>query len=77
MIQEAIEGANGILVTTEYVRDHLVRDLIDLPPDASWCFHAVLISRNSALKRIEEPQITFAGHAKDAINLVGNETFCN
>jgi glycosyltransferase involved in cell wall biosynthesis len=33
MIQEAIEGANGILVTTEYVRDRLVRDLIDLPPE--------------------------------------------
>ena len=31
MIQAAIEGANGILVTTEYVRDHLVRSLIDLP----------------------------------------------
>jgi glycosyltransferase involved in cell wall biosynthesis len=31
LIQEAIEGANGILVTTEYVRDRLVRDLIDLP----------------------------------------------
>ena len=33
MIQGAIEGANGILVTTEYVRDHLVRGLIDLPPE--------------------------------------------
>lgn len=31
MIQEAIESANGILVTTEYVRDRLVRNLIDLP----------------------------------------------
>jgi len=31
MIQEAIEGASGILVTTEYVRDQLVRGLIDLP----------------------------------------------
>ncbi len=31
LIQEAIEGARGILVTTEYVRDRLVRDLIDLP----------------------------------------------
>ncbi len=30
-IQEAIEGASGILVTTEYVRDHLVRNLVDLP----------------------------------------------
>ena len=30
-IQDAIEAANGILVTTEYVRDRLVRDLIDLP----------------------------------------------
>jgi len=33
LIQEAIEGANGILVTTEYVRDHLVRNLIALPVD--------------------------------------------
>ena len=33
LIQQAIEGANGILVTTEYVRDRLVRDLIDLPLD--------------------------------------------
>ncbi len=31
MIQQAIEGAAGILVTTEYVRDRLVRKLIDLP----------------------------------------------
>lgn len=31
LIQKAIEGANGILVTTEYVRDRLVRALIDLP----------------------------------------------
>ncbi len=31
MIQEAIEGASGLLVTTEYVRDSLVRSLIDLP----------------------------------------------
>ena len=31
LIQQAIEGANGILVTTEYVRDRLVRALIDLP----------------------------------------------
>ena len=31
MIQEAIEDANGILVTTEYVRDQLVRSLIDIP----------------------------------------------
>lgn len=30
-IQAAIEGAAGILVTTDYVRDHLVRELIDLP----------------------------------------------
>jgi glycosyltransferase involved in cell wall biosynthesis len=33
MIREAIEGANGILVTTEYVRDELVRSLIYLPPE--------------------------------------------
>lgn len=31
MIQDAIEGAAGILVTTDYVRDRLVRELIDLP----------------------------------------------
>lgn len=31
MIQEAIEGAAGILVTTEYVRDQLVRALVDIP----------------------------------------------
>ena len=30
-IQEAIEGAAGILVTTEYVRDQLVRALVDIP----------------------------------------------
>lgn len=33
MIQEAIQGAKGILVTTEYVRDQLVRGLIELPLD--------------------------------------------
>lgn len=33
MIQDAIEGANGILVTTEYVRDQLVRPLIDIPAE--------------------------------------------
>ena len=33
LIQDAIEGANGIIVTTEYVRDQLVRNLVDLPLD--------------------------------------------
>ena len=33
LIQDAIEGANGIVVTTEYVRDRLVRDMVDLPLD--------------------------------------------
>ncbi|ODS30746.1 MAG: glycosyltransferase [Candidatus Scalindua rubra] len=33
LIQTAIEDANGIIVTTEYVRDHLVRNLIDIPLD--------------------------------------------
>jgi glycosyltransferase involved in cell wall biosynthesis len=33
MIQEAIEGAIGIIVTTDYVRDELVRNLVDIPPD--------------------------------------------
>jgi glycosyltransferase involved in cell wall biosynthesis len=32
-IAGAIEGAAGILVTTEYVRDELVRPLVDLPED--------------------------------------------
>lgn len=31
MIREAIEGAAGILVTTDYVRDQLVRPLVDIP----------------------------------------------
>ena len=31
MIQQAIEGAAGILVTTDYVRDQLVRPLVDIP----------------------------------------------
>ncbi|NNL79183.1 MAG: glycosyltransferase family 4 protein [Flavobacteriaceae bacterium] len=30
-IEDAIKGANGLIVTTEYVRDKLVRNLIDLP----------------------------------------------
>ncbi len=33
MIQRAIEDAAGILVTTDYVRDHLVRRLVDLSRD--------------------------------------------
>ncbi len=33
MIKAAIEGADGILVTTEYVRDQLVRSIIDLPQE--------------------------------------------
>ncbi|MCP4256676.1 MAG: glycosyltransferase family 4 protein [Planctomycetes bacterium] len=33
LIQSSIENANGIIVTTEYVRDHLVRNLIDLQVD--------------------------------------------
>ena len=33
LIQSSIEHANGIIVTTEYVRDHLVRKLIDMPTD--------------------------------------------
>lgn len=32
-IQEAIEHADGILVTTDYVRESLVRNLVDLPLD--------------------------------------------
>ncbi|OQY29825.1 MAG: hypothetical protein B6244_02380 [Candidatus Cloacimonetes bacterium 4572_55] len=31
MIQSAVENANGIIVTTDYVRDDLVRKLIDIP----------------------------------------------
>jgi glycosyltransferase involved in cell wall biosynthesis len=33
LIERAIRGANGILVTTEYVRDELVRPLVDLPDE--------------------------------------------
>ncbi len=33
MIEEAIIAASGILVTTDYVRDQLVRNLIDVPGD--------------------------------------------
>ncbi len=33
LIQQAIEEANGIIVTTEYVRDELVKPLIPLPDD--------------------------------------------
>jgi len=33
LIQKSIEGANGIIVTTEYVRDHLIRNLVELPVD--------------------------------------------
>lgn len=32
-IQSAIEEANGILVTTEYVRDELVRPIVDVDPE--------------------------------------------
>ena len=30
-IEAAIEGARGVLVTTDYVRDELVRNLVDIP----------------------------------------------
>jgi glycosyltransferase involved in cell wall biosynthesis len=33
LIQTAIENANGHIVTTEYVRDHLVRNIMDIPTD--------------------------------------------
>lgn len=33
LIQDAIEGASGIIVTTEYVRDQLVCNLVDLPAE--------------------------------------------
>jgi glycosyltransferase involved in cell wall biosynthesis len=33
LIQTAIENANGHIVTTEYVRDHLVKNIIDIPAD--------------------------------------------
>lgn len=33
LIEDAIRKADGIIVTTEYVRDKLVRNLIDLPLD--------------------------------------------
>jgi len=32
-IEAAVVGANGIIVTTEYVRDFLVRNIIDIPMD--------------------------------------------
>lgn len=31
MIKSSLEGANGLIVTTDYVRDELVRPLIDVP----------------------------------------------
>lgn len=31
LIQEAVQEADGIIVTTKYVRDHLVRPLVDIP----------------------------------------------
>ncbi|NNK87741.1 MAG: glycosyltransferase, partial [Flavobacteriaceae bacterium] len=33
LIEDAIKQANGIIVTTEYVRDKLVRNIVDLPLD--------------------------------------------
>lgn len=33
LIEGAVKKANGIIVTTEYVRDNLVRNIIDLPLD--------------------------------------------
>ena len=33
LIQKAIEGAKGILVTTDYVRDHLIRNMVDIPAE--------------------------------------------
>lgn len=33
LIEEAIKGANGLLVTTEYVREHLIRNMVDVPMD--------------------------------------------
>ena len=33
LIEDAVQNANGIIVTTEYVRDNLVRNIIDLPMD--------------------------------------------
>jgi hypothetical protein len=44
-IAGAIEGAAGILVTTEYVRDELVRPLVDL---GSWSCHVPSTSTSSA-----------------------------
>ena len=32
-IEDAIKDAHGIIITTEYVRDNLVRNLIDIPKD--------------------------------------------
>ena len=32
-IDEAVRGADGILVTTEYVRDELVRNMVEVPKD--------------------------------------------
>ncbi len=33
LIEDAIKQANGIIATTEYVRDELIRNIIDLPLD--------------------------------------------
>jgi len=34
LIEQAVKEANGIIVTTEYVRDHLVMNMIDLPMES-------------------------------------------
>ena len=33
LIEDAVKKANGIIVTTKYVRDKLIRNIVDLPPD--------------------------------------------
>ena len=33
LIEDAVKKANGIIVTTEYVRDELVRSIVDVPAD--------------------------------------------
>ncbi len=33
LVEDAIRGAQGLLVTTDYVRDELIRPIVDVPPE--------------------------------------------
>ncbi|NND95350.1 MAG: glycosyltransferase family 4 protein [Flavobacteriales bacterium] len=67
-IEESVKKANGLLVTTEYVREELVRNMIDLPVD-----RFIIHPCGVALKEFNPENI---GDIKEKYSLPENYVIC-